>query len=66
MMKLIRSVRLRRAISFALIVLGGLLIFLTPQTWTGGFLLLLGVVLEVLGIMLKHGVEKPDQSRVTR
>lgn len=46
---------LRRIVAGLLVVLGGLMIFLTIETWAGIGLLVLGVSLEVIGLALKHG-----------
>jgi hypothetical protein len=44
----------RRALAGTLVVLGGVLIFLTTEVWVGVVLLVLGVVLEVAGIGLER------------
>ena len=50
---MITNVRARRALFVALMVLGGVLIFLAPQDpWMGAFLLGLGVGLEVAGTLV--------------
>jgi hypothetical protein len=55
MKTLIRNPRLRRRISFGLIVLGGLLIFLAPEGLLFGWvIILLGIAVEILGIRLGH------------
>ncbi len=46
--------KLRRIIAIILVVLGGVLIFLAPET-IGGFILIgIGVVVEAVGIFLEH------------
>lgn len=40
----------RRWLSLTLIALGAVLIVLAPQTWPGGLLLALGVLLELIGM----------------
>ena len=37
-----------------LVLLGILLIFLAPETWTGLLLLVLGISIEFIGIALRH------------
>jgi drug/metabolite transporter (DMT)-like permease len=52
---MIKNPRRRRILSFGMIVLGGLLIFLAPDdVWIGIVLALLGVGIELAGIMLAH------------
>lgn len=47
--------RHRRKLAIALVVLGGILMFLAPDKyWLGGVLLALGVVLELVGITLER------------
>lgn len=53
---MIRNPRIRRALSFILMVLGGLLIFLAPEEiWMGTLLLCLGAALEVAGMLIHRG-----------
>lgn len=50
---MIRDPRTRRRLSLALLILGGLLLFLAPEDiWIGGLLLALGVALEVAGALM--------------
>lgn len=52
---MIKNRRRRRILSFGMILLGGLLIFLAPDdVWIGIVLALLGVGVEVAGILLAH------------
>jgi membrane-bound ClpP family serine protease len=44
----------RRVIAIALVVLGGVLIFLAPGTPGGAVLIGLGIVIEVIGIFLER------------
>lgn len=46
--------RSRRTLALILVVLGGVLIFLAPEMWTGVLLLALGVAIEVAGIALER------------
>jgi hypothetical protein len=48
------TMKLRRIIAIIFVVLGGVLIYLAPET-IGGFILIgLGVVIEAVGIFLEH------------
>lgn len=51
---MLRKRRSRRALALTLIILGGVLIFLAPALWTGLTVLILGVVVELIGIALEH------------
>jgi membrane-bound ClpP family serine protease len=51
---MIRNSRTRRSSAVIIIVLGAVLMFLSPETWPGGLLLCLGVALELVGIALEH------------
>jgi drug/metabolite transporter (DMT)-like permease len=56
---MIKNPRRRRILSFGMIVLGGLLIFLAPDdVWIGIVLALLGVGIELAGIVLAHSDSK--------
>jgi energy-converting hydrogenase Eha subunit E len=46
--------RVRRSLTATLVVLGAALIFLAPETWSGMLLLVLGVLLELIGVSLGH------------
>lgn len=46
--------RSRRTLAILLVVLGGLLMFLAAEVWTGLLVLIIGVVLELVGIGLEH------------
>jgi len=47
--------RHRRPLAIALVILGGILMFLAPDKyWLGGVLLALGVVVELVGITLER------------
>lgn len=46
----------RRALSAALLVLGGVLLFLAPEhVWAGGLLIVSGLITELIAAMLAHG-----------
>lgn len=50
-----RHSQLRRAFSVVAMVAGAILIFLAPNNaWVGIAMILLGVAIELLGIILKH------------
>jgi hypothetical protein len=51
---MLKSPRLRRPLALLLIVLGGVLMFLAAEVWTGVLVLILGVALEWIGIRLEH------------
>lgn len=44
----------RRIMAIALVILGGLLLFLAPETQEGLVLVALGLMLEIAGITLEH------------
>jgi hypothetical protein len=44
----------RRVLATFLVVLGGVLMFLAPEVWTGLAVLVLGVAIELAGIALEH------------
>jgi type IV secretory pathway VirB2 component (pilin) len=50
--------RTRRVIAVILVVLGAILMFLAPEAWPGALVLILGVVLELVGIALEHSSNK--------
>lgn len=55
MMKLIRNPQQRRTIAMILLVIGAVIFLLVPGNATTGLLVAgVGVLLEILGIMLKH------------
>ena len=55
---MIKNPRTRRALSLALMIGGGVLIFLAPEDiWIGVLLLGLGVALELVGAMFRQPPE---------
>jgi len=48
------KLHIRRAVAMLLIVLGAMMILLAPTTWAGVLLLVLGVSVELIGIVLKR------------
>jgi hypothetical protein len=53
-MALIRSKRVRRITGLALVVMGGLLLWLAPEVTAGVVLLCAGLILEIVGIALER------------
>lgn len=51
---MLRKRRPRRVLAMLLVVLGGVLMYLAPEVWFGVVLLVLGVVVEAVGIALEH------------
>ncbi|AAZ97403.1 hypothetical protein Tbd_1450 [Thiobacillus denitrificans ATCC 25259] len=52
---MLRNTRTRRALAVALIVAGGALLYLAPEAWAGGVVVLaLGVLLELAGVVLER------------
>lgn len=50
-----KTPRTRRVLSLGLMILGGVILFLTPaDLWAGAMLVALGIVLEVTGTLLGH------------
>lgn len=49
-----RVAGIRRFLVLACLAVGGLLMFLAPATWAGIFLLVLGVLIEVIGMALSR------------
>ncbi|MFA6921966.1 MAG: hypothetical protein WC216_09005 [Gallionella sp.] len=50
---MLKKPHIRRPLVALLVLLGAVLIFLAPQTWSGVLLLALGVLIEALGIAIK-------------
>jgi hypothetical protein len=48
------SKRSRRFLAGFLVVLGGVLMYLAPEIWAGLVVLVLGVVIELVGIALER------------
>ena len=50
----------RRPLALLLIIVGGALMFLAPETWAGLALLAIGAAVELIGIALTHrGSSRP-------
>ena len=60
---MLKKTHIRRPLAVLLMLLGGAMIFLAPETWTGALLLVLGVCVEVIGIALKRRKEIADAAR---
>ncbi|MDO9051482.1 MAG: hypothetical protein Q8J59_09905 [Methylotenera sp.] len=44
----------RRFLSVLLVLFGAALIFLTTEAWSGALLVTLGVIIELIGIGMRH------------
>jgi membrane-bound ClpP family serine protease len=55
---MIRNPRIRRTSAVIMVVLGAILMLIAPEVWQGALLLVLGVVLELVGIALEHKADK--------
>lgn len=55
---MIKNLRARRTSAAILVVLGAALMLIAPEIWAGLLLLILGVVLELVGIALAHKANK--------
>jgi hypothetical protein len=51
---MLKSPRYRRPLAIFLVALGGVLMFLAAEVWAGVVLLIVGVVVELVGIGLEH------------
>ena len=51
---MMKNLRTRRAVAVIMVVLGAILMFLAPEAWPGGLLLVLGIAVELAGIALEH------------
>jgi len=65
---LIKHKGLRRALGAVLVVIGGVLMWLAPEVWSGAVLLAAGIALEIAGIALEHryGRSQDDSHAVDR
>jgi hypothetical protein len=65
---LIKHKRLRRALGAVLVFVGGVLMWLAPEVWSGAVLLAAGIALEIAGIALEHrnGRSRDDSHAVER
>lgn len=55
---MIKNTSTRRASAAIMVVLGAILMLIAPEIWAGLLLLILGVVLELVGIALAHRANK--------
>ncbi len=51
---MLKKTRSRRTLALVLIALGGVLMVLAPEIWAGVVLLVLGVLLELAGVLLER------------
>lgn len=51
---MMKNPRARRTVAVIMVMLGAILMFLAPETWPGGLVLVLGIVLELAGIAMEH------------
>jgi hypothetical protein len=51
---MIKNTRMRRTAAIVMILLGGVMMLLAAEAWQGAMLLVLGVVLELIGIALER------------
>lgn len=51
---MLRKRRSRRVLAIFLVVLGGVLMYLAPEMWTGLVVLVIGVLVELAGIALER------------
>ena len=49
-----KKAKIRRSVALLLVAFGAIVMFLAPETWTGLALLVLGVLLELVGIALRE------------
>jgi len=54
---MIKNPRNRRIVAVIMMSAGAALLILTPKTWPGALLLILGIALELVGIALEHKSE---------
>ena len=48
-------IRTKRILSISFMILGGILMFFAPEDiWIGAFLFILGLGIEIVGLMLGH------------
>lgn len=55
---MVKNLRNRRASAIIMVVLGVILMLIAPEIWTGLLLLIMGAVLELVGIALAHKAKK--------
>lgn len=60
---MIRNKSLRRASAIALVIAGGVIMWLSPQTLAGAAVLGLGIVLEAIGIGLERRVAESAKKK---
>ncbi len=60
---MIRNTLARRVVALSLIGIGAVLMLLAPPVWVGIIPLVLGLLLEVIGIALERNEEKRSRQR---
>jgi len=60
--KTLNKTRPRRIVAILLMLLGGLMLWFAPETLGGVVLLIVGLVIEAIGIFLDHRSEKKSKS----
>lgn len=55
---MIKNIRTRRTSATIMVTLGAILMLLAPEIWAGLVLLILGIILELVGIALGHKTSK--------
>jgi hypothetical protein len=60
---MIRNRLARRVVALSLIGIGAVLMLLAPSVWVGTIPLVLGLLLEVIGIALERNKEKRSHQR---
>ena len=54
---MLKNRRTRRTSAVIMALLGAILMFLAPEAWPGALVLILGVLLELVGIALEHNAK---------
>ncbi|MDP2879168.1 MAG: hypothetical protein Q8N74_06540 [Sulfuricella sp.] len=54
---MIKNKRIRRTGASVMVALGAILMFLAPEIWQGALLLVLGVIIELIGITLERNAK---------
>lgn len=59
---MVKNIRTRRTSAAIMVALGAILMLIAPEIWAGLLLLILGVILELVGIALGHKNNKAPGS----
>ena len=57
-MYFVRQKNVRRTLGAALVVTGGLLMWLSPEAWLGALMFATEIALEAIGIWLEHSQDR--------